>query len=452
MNKLIIGLVVLSLSLIGTFVYGEGNDEYTVLLLHNNGTDGSTNFIDDSFAGGHAVTAYGNAQIDTAQYKFGGASGLFDGAGDFLTVPDHDNWNFGSESFTIDFWVKFNDFNLPSLLFVEQYIDYNDVWDLYYYNVDNEIWFSASGGGATKITFTVSYTFSLDTWYHIALVRVNTDNDPSAWRLFINGLSQTLTLVDGAWNGTMPDIAAVLDIGWQNSGTGYYINGWLEEFRISKGIARWTSNFTPPTSEYDITPNDPPIADAGDDQVADGNAIVTLDGSASYDPDVGDTIINYRWVRLPDNLELYSGSNSTYDTTALGRAEEVIELTVLDNHTATSTDTMVILNSRINLLPPEMASIGDKRVYAGRTIQFQVEATDPEGFNLEYSANNLPSGATFNPATQIFSWRPTLAQLGTHTVVFGVDDGYFTDSEFVTIAVRRRKPILKSLIMDPHGG
>src|SRR3990167_4294419 len=80
-------------------------DSYTKFLAHTDGTDGSTTFTDEA---GIAITANGNAQIDTAQSKFGGASGLLDGTGDYLTTPDSDNYNFGSGDFSVDFQVRFN--------------------------------------------------------------------------------------------------------------------------------------------------------------------------------------------------------------------------------------------------------------------------------------------------------------------------------------------------------
>src|SRR3972149_9214360 len=66
-------------------------DSYTKLLLHMDGANGSTTFTDEM---GQAVTANGNAQISTAQSKFGGASGLFDGTGDYLSVPASADWDF----------------------------------------------------------------------------------------------------------------------------------------------------------------------------------------------------------------------------------------------------------------------------------------------------------------------------------------------------------------------
>ena len=82
-------------------------DVNTLLLLHCNGADTSTTFIDSSRSH-KTVTPNGNSQIDTAQSKFGGASSLFDGTGDYLSVPDSEDWNFGTGSFTFDFWVRFN--------------------------------------------------------------------------------------------------------------------------------------------------------------------------------------------------------------------------------------------------------------------------------------------------------------------------------------------------------
>jgi hypothetical protein len=83
------------------------------LLLGFEGSDGSTTFVDDG-ATGHTVTASGNAQIDTAQLKFGASSGLFDGNGDFLTVSDHADWVLGNLPFTIEGFVRFAGLNTGS--------------------------------------------------------------------------------------------------------------------------------------------------------------------------------------------------------------------------------------------------------------------------------------------------------------------------------------------------
>jgi hypothetical protein len=76
-----------------------------VLLMGFEGADASTTFVDESSVG-RTMTAIGNAQIDTAQFKFGAASGLFDGSGDVVTAADSADWDFGSGDFTIEMFVR----------------------------------------------------------------------------------------------------------------------------------------------------------------------------------------------------------------------------------------------------------------------------------------------------------------------------------------------------------
>src|SRR5262245_1699237 len=102
-----------------TWIYGTGvslgiattaiSDNYAQSLLQFEGTDTSTTFTDENAAGSsHIWTAHGDAQIDTADFKFGAASGLFDGTGDYIDTPDHVDFNLASNNFTIDFWFKCN--------------------------------------------------------------------------------------------------------------------------------------------------------------------------------------------------------------------------------------------------------------------------------------------------------------------------------------------------------
>jgi len=83
-------------------------------------------------------------------------------------------------------------------------------------------------------------------------VRIDDGNTAASWRIFVDGEGQTLTLAGGAWNGAYPDVANYIAIGRTGDHPSGYVNGWLDEFRISKGIARWTSNFTPPTAPYSL--------------------------------------------------------------------------------------------------------------------------------------------------------------------------------------------------------
>ena len=83
---------------------GDPNFSSVSLLLHMDGTNGSTSFVDNS-SNALTVTAVGNAQISTAQAKSGfGQSGYFDGAGDYLTVANNAVFSMGTGPFTVAFW------------------------------------------------------------------------------------------------------------------------------------------------------------------------------------------------------------------------------------------------------------------------------------------------------------------------------------------------------------
>ena len=77
------------------------------LLLHMDGTNGSTLFVDSSQSP-KSVTASGNAQISTTQSKFSGSSGLFDGSGDYLSIPftSGGGFDFGTSNFTVEFFTR----------------------------------------------------------------------------------------------------------------------------------------------------------------------------------------------------------------------------------------------------------------------------------------------------------------------------------------------------------
>lgn len=86
--------------------------------------------------------------------------------------------------------------------------------------------------------------------------------------------------------------------------------------------------------------------------------------------------------------------------------------------------------------PPILYSIGDKTVNEGESLSFTIAASDPDGDLLTYSASNMPAGASFNAATQVFAWTPDSSQVGTYANVrFTVTDGALTASENITITV-----------------
>lgn len=220
------------------------DDQYTKTLLHFNGSDTSTTFTDET---GKVWSRGGTAQLDTGQYKFGGSSLLLDGDSDYISTPDHDDFNVGSGDFTIDFWVRFN--SVPgagslATFFTQRTTSASNISMTLWYGGKEKWYFSYSTNGSSQINLTgfTSHTPSVNTWYHIAYVRNGSNLD-----IYIDGEKQTTKSI----SGTIYNSTAVAMIGANNPASpAYFVNGWIDEFRFSKGIARWTENFIPQSCQY----------------------------------------------------------------------------------------------------------------------------------------------------------------------------------------------------------
>ena len=111
-----------------------------------------------------------------------------------------------------------------------------------------------------------------------------------------------------------------------------------------------------------------------------------------------------------------------------------VHFEVFDGSLADSED-ITITVSQTNRAPA-LDSIGNQIANEGDTLTFTILATDPDGDSLTYSASNLPTGASFDPGSQTFSWAPGYTQMGVYPGVhFEVSDGSLTDSEDITITV-----------------
>ena len=204
------------------------------LLLHGNGTNGSTTIIDSSLTP-KTVTAFGNAQISTAQSKFGGASIAFDGTGDYVTVPDTQSLRMEGGDFTVEFWLRFNTISGFQTPFSKGYTSSGAL-----------LLQTGSGNGRLIVyqvgspVITETGTGSADTWYHYALTRSGT-----ALKLFRDGVETGSATSSFNFNDTTQ-----LILGGGFSGPSFELNGYIDDLRITKGVARYTSNFTPPTLPF----------------------------------------------------------------------------------------------------------------------------------------------------------------------------------------------------------
>lgn len=215
-----------------------GNDSFSRLLLHCEGADAGTTFTDSSGLG-HVVTVNGGVEIDTAQRKFDASSALFNGTTGYLSLDGSADFGFGTGDFTIDFWMRANAIGTLQALYDSRPSGGSGIYpDIF---IDNSV--------GNKITFIVngvnriisSAAVVAGTWYHIAVARSSTST-----KLFMNGTQEGSTYSDSnnyLIGASAPSIGASVPLSFP-------FNGWLDELRVSKGIARWTAAFTPPTSRY----------------------------------------------------------------------------------------------------------------------------------------------------------------------------------------------------------
>lgn len=220
-------------------------DSYTSLLLHGEGANNATTTVDSSL-NTKTVTLSGGAKLSTTAKKFGVSSIFFDGTDDYASIDDNADFNLGYNSFTIEFFVYFD-----ALLDGTHY-GVTSQWgttagDRSFYidrTAANKFTVYFYADSVLKSIEVASAAYAAGQWHHFAFVRSG-----NVFSLYINGTSVGTPVTDA---GTMSNSAETLRIGMVGNATdGYYLmNGYIDEYRITKGIARYTANFTPPTVSF----------------------------------------------------------------------------------------------------------------------------------------------------------------------------------------------------------
>lgn len=221
---------------------GGGVDSYTKLMIHFDGDDEAT--ADITATTGQTVSLEGDAKLDSAQKKFGTTSLYCDGVGDYATVPDSADWYFAADPFTIDCWIKASIANMSQGI-TGQYTDSSNYWYFQYYNVSLErrFEFKSVTGGVTQADYTWNITLTTE-WTHIELARNGTNV-----YLFVNGSIGTPTIKTAISTNEILNSTGALEIGACSNHT-TVASGWIDEFRVSKGVARHTTSFTVPAVAY----------------------------------------------------------------------------------------------------------------------------------------------------------------------------------------------------------
>jgi hypothetical protein len=226
----------------------------TSLLLTLNGTNGATSTVDE--AGSHTITFNGNAQLSTGQKKFGTASLLLDGSGDYLDVSQDSKFNLTGD-FTIECWIR------PSSIAGNAVIlDLNRLGAgnlpagfLFYRIGSNLTWWASSDASTDNIASNLSFgTLSVDTWYHIAVAKKG-----SSWAAWFNGTrGSTVTSASTPYY----NVSALTKIGAYVGGEMFA--GYIDDVRIINGLAIYdpaSASITVPAAELGIVTSNSNIVD-----------------------------------------------------------------------------------------------------------------------------------------------------------------------------------------------
>lgn len=227
---------------VGTPGGGGGGDPSfanVVLLVGFNGADAATTTTDES-PSAHTLTFNGNAQLDTAQFKFGASSLLCDGTTDYVSAADHANWDLSdanSDQFTIECWVRRNGTVINKTI-ISQTAASQGAFSLRFPNTGGttELTFNLSNSGtANDVSITTSgASVTAGAWHHVAV-----DKDSAGKiRVYANGVMYGSSTPA---NSAMFNSSAVLAIG-ADSDAGRSFDGWIDEVRITKGVARYASD------------------------------------------------------------------------------------------------------------------------------------------------------------------------------------------------------------------
>jgi len=196
---------------------------------------GAANYVEDVFST-YLYTGNGAAQTINNGIALGSAYGgsvYFDGTGDYISAPANAAFDFGTGDFTVEFWLNQN-----SVTGAQTLLDIN-------YGTAPSCTLQPSNGtmnfytNGTSTSIASSVADTAGVWRHYAIVRSGT-----TITMYRNGVS----VGSATYSGNVGNSSAIVYVGGSPGGGGYYINGYISNFRIVKGTAVYTSAFTPPTA------------------------------------------------------------------------------------------------------------------------------------------------------------------------------------------------------------
>jgi len=230
----------------GTAVYTSNFTPPTAPVSEVNGTSLLCNFTNAGIydgTGRNVLETAGDAQVDTAVRKYGTGSMEFDGTGDYLDIPVSENLKFGSGDFTLEGWFYRNDTS-DEAIYGDRNVGSKDGLLIGFRTSHVFLLASVDGSnwGIDTYGSTAGPTVPATTWTHIAIVRSG-----STWSVYIDGTEA----YNRTLSGTLSQAGSSMQIGNDPNSGALAFNGYIDDLRITKGVARYTVNFTPPTSKME---------------------------------------------------------------------------------------------------------------------------------------------------------------------------------------------------------
>jgi len=190
-----------------------------------------------------AITCVGNAATSTTQVKFAGTRSIaFDGSGDNLLISNPPT--FGSDDFTIEGWMYFSSLTASASIVSRFNTNNNNGYEIIYVPSSGKFYFQTHIGSFNNGEPTAASNLSLSTWYHFAAVRQGTNK-----RLFIDGTQVSGYPISIGSGAIIGETTIDMIIGDRPTTPLRPIDGYVQDLRITQGLARYTANFTPPTEE-----------------------------------------------------------------------------------------------------------------------------------------------------------------------------------------------------------
>ncbi len=183
--------------------------------------------------------SFGNAKIDTTQYKFGSTSLRLDGSGDYISLQNSEALSVVSGDFTIEMWVRLNEVGRLQA-FASRRVNSPGGGFLFAVTSANKLLFQLYDSSSAVLANVGTTDLTTGVWYHVAASRVGTTS-----YLFLDGTLEA----SGVQSGPVTSPATALLIGRDPVNTSRDFNGWIDDFRMTRS-GLYTSSFTPPAEAF----------------------------------------------------------------------------------------------------------------------------------------------------------------------------------------------------------